>query len=331
MRVSVAMCTYNGAQYLGEQLESFVAQSRPPDELVVCDDGSTDATPQILADFAGRAPFDVRIFRNKANVGYRRNFEQAIGLCRGDVIALSDQDDFWYPHKLAESSAIFERDRAIGGIFTNGDLMDFRSRPVRGTLWRRFKFDSNEESRFRSRDALGVLLRRNVATGMTLIFRSSLRDRLFPIPATWEHDSWIAILLVIYSRLEACPKHLVRYRLHRYQKVGVPLSPAKKLHWILTRGPFVFHSEAWLRNEDVYKRYAGRFDDLAEYLLRDGRMAASEARVQVLDRARFSHSALAILSLPRLTRAREILRQMAGYRRYAIEGALRAMLRDLVT
>src|SRR5271154_4257677 len=69
MRVSVAMCTYNGAQYLGEQLESFVAQSRPPDELVVCDDGSTDATPQILADFAGRAPFDVRIFRNKANVG----------------------------------------------------------------------------------------------------------------------------------------------------------------------------------------------------------------------------------------------------------------------
>src|SRR5271168_1256902 len=97
MRVSVAMCTYNGAAYLEEQLESLALQSFPPEELVVCDDVSTDATPQILDDFARRAPFSVRIVKNSANVGYRRNFEQAIGLCQGEVIALSDQDDFWYP------------------------------------------------------------------------------------------------------------------------------------------------------------------------------------------------------------------------------------------
>jgi glycosyltransferase involved in cell wall biosynthesis len=329
MRFSVAMCTHNGAVYLKEQLESFALQSHPPQELVVCDDGSTDATPQILDDFARRAPFSVRIFKNRDNLGYRKNFEQAIGLCEGDLIALSDQDDFWYPNKLLELTAVFERDQTIGGVFSDGDLMDFQSRPVRGTLWRSFKFDANEQNRFRNRDALAVLLRRNVVTGMTLAFRSALRDRLLPIPATWEHDAWIAILVVLYSRLESYPKRLVRYRLHRHQKIGVPLSPSKKIQLVAARGPFFFLSQARLRNEDNYKRYAMRFDDLVEYLSEDGRMAESAAAAQVLDRARFSHSALAALSSPRLARGREIVRQITGYRRYSI-GALRAMLRDFV-
>ena len=57
MQISIAMATYNGAKYLQEQLDSFLHQTRLPDELVVCDDGSTDATLEILKAFRQQAPF----------------------------------------------------------------------------------------------------------------------------------------------------------------------------------------------------------------------------------------------------------------------------------
>src|SRR5215207_2518174 len=100
VRISIALCTYNGEQYLQQQLDSFVAQSRPPDELVVCDDRSTDRTVPIVEDFAKRAPFRVELVINETNLGSTRNFEKAIGLCTGDIIFLADQDDVWLPEKL---------------------------------------------------------------------------------------------------------------------------------------------------------------------------------------------------------------------------------------
>jgi glycosyltransferase involved in cell wall biosynthesis len=98
--VSVAMATFNGAAYLREQLDSFARQQRLPDELVVTDDGSTDATLQILDEFAASAPFPVRVHRNPRRLDYSRNFERAISLCTGDLIFLSDQDDVWFPEKI---------------------------------------------------------------------------------------------------------------------------------------------------------------------------------------------------------------------------------------
>jgi len=100
-RLSVAMCTCNGAPYLRAQLRSLAAQSRVPDEVVVCDDVSSDATCDIIADFATRAPFPVRLHVNARRLGWTKNFEQAVALCDGELIALSDQDDVWYPYKIA--------------------------------------------------------------------------------------------------------------------------------------------------------------------------------------------------------------------------------------
>src|SRR5882762_9087557 len=100
MKISIAMCTYNGARYLREQLDSIAAQTRPPSELIVCDDNSLDETREIVAGFAASAPFPVRLGVNEQNLGSIRNFERAIKLCEGDLIALSDQDDVWLPEKL---------------------------------------------------------------------------------------------------------------------------------------------------------------------------------------------------------------------------------------
>src|SRR5687768_17349654 len=101
MKISVAMTTYNGASYLREQLDSILAQTRMPDEVIVCDDRSTDATPELLREYSARAPVPMTIVFNEQRLASTKNFEQAIRLCSGEIIALSDQDDVWYPHKLA--------------------------------------------------------------------------------------------------------------------------------------------------------------------------------------------------------------------------------------
>ncbi|MBW2422395.1 MAG: glycosyltransferase, partial [Deltaproteobacteria bacterium] len=99
-RISVAMATCEGAPYLDAQLESLRTQSRPPDELVLCDDHSADETPAIAEAFARRAPFSVRIERNPQRLGITANFEKAVSLCSGDLIFLADQDDVWKPTKI---------------------------------------------------------------------------------------------------------------------------------------------------------------------------------------------------------------------------------------
>src|SRR2546423_9076098 len=100
MKISVAMCTYSGAEFLPAQLESIFAQTRPPDEIVIRDDDSTDETAQILSKFAGESAIPILLNFNKQNYGSVKNFEQAISLCTGDVIALCDQDDVWRRDKL---------------------------------------------------------------------------------------------------------------------------------------------------------------------------------------------------------------------------------------
>jgi glycosyltransferase involved in cell wall biosynthesis len=100
MKVSVALATYNGEKYLSEQLESLARQITLPDELVVADDGSGDHTCEIIEDFRMHAPFPVHVISGQ-HLGYVSNFFRAIAACRGEVIALCDQDDIWRPEKLS--------------------------------------------------------------------------------------------------------------------------------------------------------------------------------------------------------------------------------------
>jgi len=106
--VSIALATYNGGRFLDQQLQTLAGQERPPDELVVTDDGSTDDTVAKLEAFDDTAPFQVRLYRNTVRLGYRANFIRAAGLCRSDVIAFCDQDDIWEPRKLRLCLAPFD-------------------------------------------------------------------------------------------------------------------------------------------------------------------------------------------------------------------------------
>ena len=100
MKISVALCSYNGSPYLSEQLASLEYQSLRPSELVVCDDGSTDNTLQLIDYFSRRVSFPVRTYVNQENLQFTGNFLRAASLCTGDIIAFCDQDDIWETKKL---------------------------------------------------------------------------------------------------------------------------------------------------------------------------------------------------------------------------------------
>jgi glycosyltransferase involved in cell wall biosynthesis len=213
MKVSVAMCTWNGAAYVEEQLASIVAQSRKPDELIVCDDASTDATARILERFSVTAPFPLRITRNRERLGTTRNFEQAIRQCTGDVIFLSDQDDVWRPEKIATMTDQFIRDIRLGCLFTDAVL-------GQGTLWDRIGFDDVERSRVHRGKAFDVLIRHNVVTGATMAFRAKWRETVLPVPDEILHDRWIALILSAVSRVDCLEMPLIEYREHPQQQIG---------------------------------------------------------------------------------------------------------------
>lgn len=102
--VSVVMATYNGEKYLREQLDSILGQSYPIHELIIQDDCSADGTIGIVRQYMEKYPF-IKLFVNEQNVGYNENFHRAAMHATGDFVALSDQDDIWFPQKLERQVA----------------------------------------------------------------------------------------------------------------------------------------------------------------------------------------------------------------------------------
>lgn len=215
--ISIAMATYNGDRYLHEQLRSLREQSRLPDELVIIDDASTDSTLAIARRFAASAPFPVVIEVNDANLGSTPTFERAIRLCRGDVIALCDQDDVWLPTKLARIEQAMGS--GCGFAFSDAECVS-EDGTSRGRLWPAVGFAKREQRRFCEGSAFASLLRRNFVTGATMAFRSSFRDRMLPIPTGWVHDAWIALVLAALAPCVPIDESLIRYRQHGGQQIG---------------------------------------------------------------------------------------------------------------
>jgi len=218
--LSIAMCTCNGEAHVEEQLNSIAAQKLLPDELIVCDDVSTDGTLRVLDAFARNSPFPVRIYSNAANVGSNENFEKAILLCTGDIIALADQDDFWLPEKLSRIVEAFSGNPSAGVVFSDALLVDRHLNPLGITLWDRVEFTPGRRKRFDAGDAWRVLLEKNMVTGATMAFKKGYTDLIVPFPSSWIHDAWIAFIIALYADLVYIDEPLIQYRQHPGQQVG---------------------------------------------------------------------------------------------------------------
>ena len=226
--LSIALATYNGEHYIREQLDSIVRQTRLPDELVISDDASADSTLDIIKDFERSAPFPVKLQVNQKRLGSTLNFESAIRTCSGDIIFLCDQDDIWYPDKIARIEESFVNNPEAGAVFTDADIVNQDLQSYGPKLWKKGRFSSREQELVNEGDAFTVLLKHFVVTGATMAFRSSFKKIIFPIPEEWVHDAWIAFLISASSSLVAIQTPLIAYRQHDSNQIGVP-RPGKNL------------------------------------------------------------------------------------------------------
>jgi glycosyltransferase involved in cell wall biosynthesis len=214
MRISVALCTYNGERFLPDQLASLAAQARPPDELIVCDDGSTDSTPSIVEAFGAKSSFPVHFHRNEKQLGFVLNFERAISLCKGDVIAPCDQDDVWYPDKLARFAEVFENDSGVGLVFCDADIVREDLTPTGRTTWKQRRLGLTRQQQLAGAQAFEMLLSRNCVSGNAMAFQAAYLEIARPFDPIWAHDHWVALLIAAVGRIQPLAMRLLAYRQH---------------------------------------------------------------------------------------------------------------------
>ena len=215
---SVALCTYNGERFLSQQLASLAAQNVLPDELVVCDDASTDASMRVVEDFAKDAPFSVRLFRNPKNLGYIKNFEQAIGLCSKEIIFLCDQDDVWEKKKIESVLKIFDTEEAVGMVLHGFQKIDSYGAPY---IEPEEKFGVKKlsvnqlDEAFRSSSIEVFLVPSSRAwCGCMTAFRQKFNKNIIPIYPGKGHDDWILKVIAPLSEVRFLSEQLIRYRIH---------------------------------------------------------------------------------------------------------------------
>ena len=200
--VSIALCTLNGEHYLPVQLESILAQTYSRLEVVVLDDGSTDATVGMLEDYA-RRDSRIRLHHNPQRLGFIRNFERAITLCTGELIALSDQDDIWHPEKIERLL------RHLNGhtlVYHDSELIDAEG----NALGKRI---TDLGAMLRGQHPLAFIFG-NCVSGHALLFRRDLVRYLLPFPTCFYHDQWLALIASSLGTIDFVEDCLVQYRRH---------------------------------------------------------------------------------------------------------------------
>jgi glycosyltransferase involved in cell wall biosynthesis len=242
-RVSIAMTTFEGSRYVDAQLESFAAQTRPPDQLVVCDDLSTDDTVDRIRAFAERVAFDVRVKRNPTRLLTTPNFAKAVSLTDGDVVFFADQDDVWHPDKIETLVAELDAHPEVGCVFSNGRVVNEAQQPIGYRLWDSLWFDEGERRKVREGRALEVFARHVVAAGTTFAFRGSFRDLILPFPDLHDcHDAWVCFLVTAVSGVRIVERDLIDYRLHGENQFGLKKfdlrEQLEKARWQLEVGAF---------------------------------------------------------------------------------------------
>lgn len=209
--ISIAMATYNGEKYLREQLDSILAQTISDFELIIGDDHSTDSTVDILQEYSAKDP-RIHYYVNPVNIGFKKNFEQVIERCQGDYIALSDQDDIWYPYHL---EYLLNHIQQYAMCCGNSELVDQNNQSLHRNL------SDSESIQFIPDDPhkwiFRVLLNGNPLQGASMLLRTDFAKRCMPIPdGVNYHDTWFTACSSMSQNglYYAMTPAITRYRQH---------------------------------------------------------------------------------------------------------------------
>ena len=252
--ISIAMAAYNGEKYLREQLDSILRQTVQDFELVICDDCSTDGTVRILEEYMQKDS-RIKVFVNKENLGFVKNFEKAIKLCSGEYIALSDQDDVWLPEHLEILMRnIKDKDLICG----NAVLCDENLKTINTDLLSVSKIDFLPDNKD---DWFFFLLHGNIFQGAASLFKSNIIEKALPIPSKVKfHDRWLALVAASENGVSYINKPILYYRQH-----GENITHAEKWNIFLRIKNALFYddSQTTENNIDVLKAFAVRFGSLS--------------------------------------------------------------------
>lgn len=317
IRISVALCSYNGESYIGEQLQSLAGQTRVPDELIVVDDGSGDATEGVVRDFARGVAFPVQWHRNAERLGVAQNFERAIGLTSGDIVFLSDQDDVWLPAKIERTLARFDAPEVLV-VHTDARLVDGELRDLGSGLLEALEFSLRERELFAQGRSYEVLLRRSLVTGATAAIRRALFDAAQPFGKGWVHDEWLALLGALLGQVRCVDEPLVLYRQHGRNQIG-----ARKRSW----------SERYLPRSKLGREFhrlrADKLELVCEHLNAKALPVLSERRLELEDAIRHARFRSEVPdSLP--ARLWPIVRELTSGRYHRYSNGWRGALRDVI-
>jgi glycosyltransferase involved in cell wall biosynthesis len=252
LTLSVALATFNGAAFLREQLDSLAAQTRPPDELVIGDDGSSDETEQIVAQFKLRAPFPVHFHRNERRLGYGENFVLTARRCTGKWIAFSDQDDVWSPSKLAWAESRIAAGPESLQLLAHDAMVSDVDRKARRVLY------GYRGERLTPRLQLAPEW---YCAGFTQIFRAELIEMIpwgrrvsFPWHDHREaHDVWIALLANCTGSILRSDAVLADYRSHSGATTVRSKSPE----------PLDYVGDSYLERADYLREVATTLNQIA--------------------------------------------------------------------
>lgn len=226
--LSVALCTRNGERFIEEQLLSILDQSLLPSQIVISDDASSDNTVAVVTATIGawllahpESGIDVVRLANSDAQGVTANFAQAIAAGSGELVALCDQDDIWPPGRLARIAAEFDSRPELLLLHTDAMLIDADGRATGHTLFESLDVTRAAIEEVHSGNAFAVLMKRNVVTGATTVFRRVLLDHAEPFPSAWVHDEWLAIVAATVGEVDLLEENLLGYRQHGANAIGV--------------------------------------------------------------------------------------------------------------
>jgi glycosyltransferase involved in cell wall biosynthesis len=305
MDVSVALAVRNNERHLEALLASLARQTQRPLELVVTDDASDDSSPEILAEFAARAPYPVRVERFETRRGHVEAFIAAARRCSGDAVALCDADDVWLERKLEVCTRELGRD-GVTLVMHTSTVVDAELRPL-GREWPPI-------ASTRLVPPLGLVGLDVHTPGMTLLFRRDLlevaefddrpRSR-YGHDDRMLHDEWIFFVAGALGSVRLVAEPLVLYRQHGSNASGGVIDDARRR----SLRPAVDH----------YRQAAAYTGECAAYL---ERTAARARDNRVAERLAASAGEYARIS--RNWERREALYAAAGRRARA------QLLRDLI-
>lgn len=314
MNVSVALGTHNGARYIAEQIDSILAQTVPVTEIVLSDDASTDDTVAVARATVGDR-VALTVILNDPALGVVANFEQAVLACTGELIALCDQDDVWHPTKLREIVGVFDQRPGVALVHTDARLVSGEGEPLGMSLFRSLEVRPAELREIHGGHAFDTLLRRNLVTGATTVFRASLLASAAPFSREWVHDEWLAIIAAATATTEVLEDELVDYRQHGGNQIGARrLSLREKLS--------KFREPRNERNSHLLRRALELTERLRQVEVDPARLARADAKLEF---ERFRSS----LPAAHLLRVLPIARTAIAGRYAAFSLGLPDIVRDL--